>query len=95
MFSMSTTAIYIPTETKQKAEKLASELGLNLQTIIVRFLRQFIKTKTIPFNRADEIPNKRTLAIMKQAEKNLKEGNHSPIFNSGKEAVEWLEKQGI
>ena len=43
----------------------------------------------------DETPNKSTLAIMKQAEKNLQKKNHSPIFKTGEEAITWLEKQGI
>ena len=94
---MSSTAIYIKTEQKTKiqAQKVAKELGLSLSSVINGFLKQFIKTKTVTFSAHDEIPNAQTLAIMKQAEKNLKKGNYSPIFKTGKEAVTWLEKQGI
>lgn len=94
---MNTTAIYIKTapETKEKAQKIARELGLNLSTVINGFLKQFIKTKTVTFSAEDEIPNERTRSIMKQAEENLKKGKHSPIFKTGEDAVTWLEKQGI
>lgn len=94
---MSTTAIYIKTETttKRQAQQIARDLGLSLSAIVNRFLKQFIKTKTVTFSANDEIPNKQTIAIMKQAEKNLQKGNHSPLFRTGEEAVSWLEKQGI
>lgn len=93
---MNTTAIYIKTapETKQKAQKVARELGLNLSTVVNGFLKQFIKTKTVTFS-AEEVPNEYTRSIMKQAEENLKKGKHSPVFKTGEEAVAWLEKQGI
>ncbi|MBI2430998.1 MAG: type II toxin-antitoxin system RelB/DinJ family antitoxin [Candidatus Levybacteria bacterium] len=94
---MSTTAIYIKTETttKKQAQQVARELGLSLSAIVNGFLKQFIKTKTVTFSANDEIPNARTQAILKQAEKNWKEGKGSPIFETGEEAVKWLEKQGI
>lgn len=82
-------------QTKRKAMEIANSLGVPLSNIIKALLKQFIKTKTIAFSLQDEIPNKHTRAILKQAEKNLKNGNHSPIFKTGEEAVAWLEKQGI
>ncbi|MEK7517732.1 MAG: type II toxin-antitoxin system RelB/DinJ family antitoxin [Patescibacteria group bacterium] len=94
---MNTTAIYIKTEarTKEKAQRVAKELGLSLSVVINALLKQFIKTKSVTFSANDEIPNERTLAIMKQAEENYKKGNTSPAFKTGREAVAWLEKQGI
>lgn len=94
---MQTAAIYIKTEreTKQKAQKVAKELGLSLSVVVNGFLRQFIKTKTVTFSAANEEPNEYTLSVMKQAEENLKKGNHSPVFKTGEEAVAWLEKQGV
>ena len=95
--SMNSTAIYIKTEpkTKKEAQKVAEELGLSLSAIINGFLKQLIKTKTITFSANDEIPNAYTLSIMKQAEKNIQSGKHSPIFDSSEDAISWLEKQGI
>jgi len=70
-------------------------MGLSLTTVINRYLKHFIETKTITFEANDEILNARSQAIMKQAEENLKKGNTSPLFKTGEEAVVWLEKQGI
>ena len=94
---MSSTALYIKTETKtkQEAQKIAKELGLNLSVIVNGFLKQFIKTKTVTFSSNDEIPNEDTLSIMKQAEKDYKKGNTSPAFKTAKDSIDWLEKQGI
>lgn len=83
-------------QTKRQAQETAQELGMPLSVVIKAFLKQFIRTKSVSFNaREDEIPNAHTLSIMKQAEKNLKEGKHSPVFKTGEDAVAWLEKQGI
>ncbi len=92
---MQTAAIYIKTDpiVKTKAQEVAKELGFSLSSILNGWLRQFIKTKTITFSaRDDEIPNayfKKTLA---KAQKNLKEGKHSPVFDNAKDAIEWLHK---
>ena len=94
---MNTTAIYIKTEarTKEKAQRIAKGLGLSLSAVVNGFLKQFIKTKTVTFSANDEIPNERTLAIMKQAEENYKKGNTSPAFQSPEEELKWLKKQGV
>lgn len=94
---MNTAVINIKTqpETKAKAQEIARQIGVSLSSLLNAYLKQFIKTKTVTFSADKEIPNKRTLALMKQAEKNYREGNTSPAFKTGEEAVEWLEKQGI
>lgn len=94
---MNSTAIYIKTETKTKAraQEVAKELGLSLSAIVNAFLKQFIKTKTVTFSGNDEIPNKQTLAIMKQAEENYKKGNTSPAFRNSEDELKWFKKQGI
>ena len=94
---MNTAVINIKTqpEVKAQAQRVARDLGLSLSALINAFLKQFVKTKKVTFSLNHEIPNKRTIAILKQAEKNYKKGNTSPAFKTGKEAVAWLEKQGI
>lgn len=94
---MNTTAIYIKTEPKMKAEaqKVARELGFSLSSLVKAWLRQLIKTKTVTFSAEDEIPNEFTRAILKQAEKDYRKGNVSPAFKTGREAVKYLEDQGI
>lgn len=93
---MNTAVINIKTnpQTKAKAQAIAKELGLSLSALVNGFLHQLVKTKKVTFS-TDEEPSDWLISQMKQAEKNYKEGKHSPIFRSGEEAVAWLEKQGI
>lgn len=81
--------------TKKLAQQTAEELGMPLSVVIKAFLKQFIKTKTVTFSARDEQPSEYLKTVINQAERNLKKGNHSPLFKTGKDAVSWLEKQGI
>jgi len=81
--------------TKKEAQKTAKELGMPLSVVIKAFLKQFIKTKTVEFSARDEVPSEYLIRTIKQAEKDLKEGKGSPMFKTGKEAVAWLDKQGL
>jgi len=85
----------IDPETKREAMETAEQLGMPLSVVIKAFLKQFIRTKSIDFSARDEEPNDYLKSVMKQAEENWKKGNHSPVFETGEEAVAWLEKQGI
>ena len=91
---MNTAVINIKTqpETKAKAQQIARDLGLSLSSLINAFLKQFVKTKSVTFS-LDEMPNKRTIAILKQAEKDYKKGNTSPAFDDVEEAIKWLHKK--
>jgi len=85
----------IDPQTKKEAMKTAEELGMPLSVVIKAFLKQFIRTKSVEFSARDEEPNEYLKSVMKQAENNWKKGNHSPILDTGEDAVAWLEKQGI
>lgn len=93
---MNTIAINIKTEpeVKLRAQRIAKGLGFSLSSLVNEWLKQFVKTKRVTF-RADEEPSEYLIKTIKQAEKDRKNGKASPIFNTGKEAIEWLEKQGI
>jgi addiction module RelB/DinJ family antitoxin len=82
-------------EIKAEAQKIAKELGFNLSALVNGWLRQLIKTKTVTFSASDEEPSEYLLSLMKQADEDYKKGNTSPALKSGKDAVAWLEKQGI
>ena len=73
-------------QTKKQAQQTAEELGMPLSVVIKAFLKQFIKTKTVTFSARDEEPSEYLKSIIKQAEKNLKTGNHSPVFKTGEKA---------
>jgi|SRR3989344_4250727 len=82
-------------QTKREAQKAAEALGMPLSVVIKAFLKQFIRTKTVTFSARDEVPNEYLKSAIRQAEKDYKAGKVSPAFKTGKEAVAWLEKQGI
>lgn len=93
---MYTAVINIKTEaeTKKKAQKVASEIGVSLSALINAYLKHLVRTKKVEFSLGEE-PSPYLIKIMKKAEKNLKEGKASPVFRSGEEAVKWLEDQSI
>lgn len=53
---------------KEQAEKLFSELGLNMTTAFNIFLRQAVRQNSIPFEITLNTPNDRTIAAMEEAE---------------------------
>lgn len=85
----------IDPQIKKEAMATADALGMPLSVVIKAFLKQFIRTKTITFSIRDEIPNEHLKSVLKQADKNIKQGKHSPVFQTGEETVAWLEKHGI
>lgn len=90
------TGIYIRMnpDIKEKAREVADKLGFSLSTLIKAYVKQLIKTKRVDFS-LEEKPSQYLIDSVKRAERDIKEGNVSPAFKTGKEAVEWLEKQGI
>ena len=90
------TGIYIRInpDIKEQAQEVADKLGFSLSTLIKAYIKQLIKTKRVDFG-LEEKPSQYLIDSIKRAEKDIKEGNVSPAFKTGKEAVEWLEKQGI
>ena len=89
-YAVVTTKIDI--QTKRQAMETAEDLGLTLSAVIKAFLKQFVHTKSITFSSFSEQPNKYFQSVIAKAEKNLAAGKHSPTFNTGEEAVAWLEK---
>lgn len=86
----------IDPQTKKEAQETAEALGMPLSVIIKAFLKHFIKTRTVTFSdRGDEYPSAYLRSVIRKAEENYRKGNYSPVFKTGKETVEWLEKQGI
>ena len=82
-------------QTKKEAQKTAEKLGMPLSVVIKAFLKQFIRTQSVSFGILDEEPTEYLKNAIRQAEKDWKAGKTSPAFKTGKEAVAWLEKQGI
>jgi len=93
---MNTAVINIKTEpeTKMRAHKVAEEIGVSLSALINAYLKELIKTKKVEFNAGEE-PSDYLLKVIKKAEENYKKGNTSPAFTNAKDAIKYLEDQGI
>jgi len=59
----------IDTEVKTQADRLFSDLGLNMTTAFNIFLRQAIREGSIPFSVTVNTPNAKTIAAMREAER--------------------------
>lgn len=82
----------IDPQTKKQAQETAERLGMPLSVVIKAFLKHFVRTKSIEFSARDEVPNEYLKSIMRQAEKDLKEGKASPVFDNVKDAIAWLHR---
>jgi len=91
---MSYTVVTTKVDPKLKKEAMATaeSLGISLSMVIKGFLREFIRTKTITFREQDEIPNEHTQKLLLQAEKDLKDGKASPVFDDVEDAIAWLHR---
>lgn len=93
---MAKTVVTIKTEKtlKEKAQKIAKELGFPLGTLINAFLRQFVRNKTVYFTtiNADAMTGEMEKQL-DEIEKDIKkETNLSPSFSDMKEALVYLKK---
>ena len=59
----------IDTVIKKQADRLFSQLGLNMTTAFNIFLRQSIREGSIPFSTTVNTPNNTTIAAMHEAER--------------------------
>ena len=66
--------IRMDAELKKQAEKLFSELGMNMTTAINVFLRQAVRQGSIPFAIKLDVPNVETIEAMKEGEVIVKSG---------------------
>ena len=62
------TNISLDSDTKSKAQVMLADLGLDLSTAVNIFLKQMLYEGGIPFAITREVPNKMTLAAMKEAQ---------------------------
>ena len=63
----------VDTDVKNQADKLFSQLGLNMTTAFNIFLRQSIREGSIPFNVTVNTPNAETVAALLEAERIAKD----------------------
>lgn len=82
---MTSIATRLDEETKAKAEKIASQLGMPLSTVINVFIRQFVRCKGFPFDLriAEETPylnERQTDAAVRDAVKSSENGEKAQDF---------------
>jgi addiction module RelB/DinJ family antitoxin len=90
---MDTAVIQIRTDEKLKleAQKVAEELGFSLSSLIKAFLKNVTRTKSVTFT-TDETPSPWLIKQLKQAEKDIKNGDYHSFDTPG-ESLKFLQKQ--
>ncbi len=89
---MNTASILIKTDpkVKEEAQKTAEEMGISLTSVINRYLKHFITTKSITFTTQDEVPTPYMINSLKQSEEDYQKGRVIP-FDRAKDAVSYLD----
>ena len=91
----SSLTVRINSEIKDDAKKVYSDLGLDLSTAINVFLRKSIEYGGFPFEVRKEIPNKRLLEAIKEADDIVDGKIDVKKYSSYEEMVEDILKWGI
>lgn len=78
------------TRIKQKAEKVASYLGIDLSHLINAYLRELARTRVVYFNLNREQPSDYLIDIIKVAQKEKQKGACKSF--TPKEALHYLDK---
>jgi antitoxin component of RelBE/YafQ-DinJ toxin-antitoxin module len=75
---------------KDKAKKMASDLGLPLGTIMNHYLKEFVREKKVIFTN-HPTPTKKVVYELKKISKDIRDRkNLSPTFNNKRDAIKWL-----
>ncbi len=82
--------IRISNKLKKDSMIVAENLGFTTSTLIKLFLAHVVKKRKIPFE-IEEIPNTKTIKLMKQAELDYKNGN-TYSFDDMEDAIDFLKK---
>ena len=81
-------------ETKQRAKKVAEDLGFSLSSLVNGYLKTLIKTEAIYFDvNPKQEPSKYMIQAIEQAEEDVKKGRTSPRFSNPNDATKWLKKE--
>ena len=79
-------------EVKDKAQRIAKEIGLPLSTVINAYLKEFIRDREVKLSLEPTLRPK-IVKLLRQASMDYKNGkNISPMFPSTKDALRYLHK---
>ena len=74
-------SIRMNVETKKEAEAMFDSMGMSLTTAINIFIKQSLRTRSIPFQITMDTPNAITLAAMEEARQLAKDPNVKTYAN--------------
>lgn len=84
-------SIRMNVETKKEAEAMFDSMGMSLTTAINIFIKQSLRTRSIPFQITMDTPNAVTLAAMEEA-RNLASDPNAKAYASVEDALAELKK---
>lgn len=90
----SSISIRIDKKTKQEAESLFEDLGLNMTTAVTMFLKRSLAYGGIPFEIVRETPNRKTLEAMDEVEYMKKHPDEYKSYSSFGEIMKEVEEDG-
>ena len=85
------TNISLDPKLKKEAVELFHSMGLDLSTAITLFLYQSVRERKLPFE-LYEVPNRKTIKAIKEAERSMKHPEKLKTYNSVKELFDDLKK---
>lgn len=88
-------ATKVDPQMKKRAQEKARELGIPLSAVVKASLKDFIETQRVVLSTRGEEPSEYLIKSIEQARKNRKAGKGSPIFDNAKDALKYLDEQGI
>ena len=91
---MNTASILIKTDpqVKEKAQRTAEEMGISLTSVINRYLKHFIQSKSITFTVEDETPTQYMIDSLKKSEEDVKSGRVIS-FDSPADELAYLDRE--
>jgi addiction module RelB/DinJ family antitoxin len=87
-----TLTIKIDKQTKDASQKLASQLGFTLSSVIKAYLRSFVRTKRMDVSLYEDRPTEYFLEGLKEAEEDIKTGRITS-FKDADEMLQHLDKE--
>lgn len=84
--------IRIDEELKKQAEDLFSDLGLNMTTAFISFIKQSVREQRIPFILSRNVPNEETKLAIQEVEE-MKKNPNKKTYSSFSELVEEVQNE--
>ena len=83
--------IKVESKLKTEAQKVASDLGFSLSSLINGYLRQLTKTKAIYFSLQNEEPSEYLIKALRESEEERKKGQFKS-FRTADQALAFIDK---